>query len=144
MARQYFHTNLLERMSTPPFLTAVEKRWLAFQLLQAVRQCHDVSLCHGDIKAENVMVTSWAWLFLTDFASFKPSMLPPDDPSDFHYFFCASRRGAVRRPRAARAHTGRRRRTPPPRSRRRRPWRAPTPRAPFRVATRRAPPPRAT
>lgn len=35
LVRQYFHANLLERMSTPPFLTPVEKRWLAFQLLQA-------------------------------------------------------------------------------------------------------------
>lgn len=33
-------------------------------------------MCHGDIKAENVMITSWNWLLLTDFASFKPTYLP--------------------------------------------------------------------
>lgn len=35
LVRQHFHSNLLERLSTPPFLTPVEKRWFAFQLLQA-------------------------------------------------------------------------------------------------------------
>jgi len=35
-----------------------------------------VQVCHGDIKSENVMVTSWNWLLLTDFASFKPTYLP--------------------------------------------------------------------
>jgi phosphoinositide-3-kinase regulatory subunit 4 len=26
------------------------------------------------------MVTSWNWLFLTDFASYKPTYLPADNP----------------------------------------------------------------
>ena len=29
-------------------------------------------VCHGDIKTENVMVTGWNWVLLTDIASFKP------------------------------------------------------------------------
>ncbi|CAF89108.1 unnamed protein product, partial [Tetraodon nigroviridis] len=47
---------------------------------------------HGDIKTENVMVTSWNWVLLTDFASFKPTYLPEDNPADFNYFFDTSRR----------------------------------------------------
>jgi len=44
-----------------------------------------VQVCHGDIKSENVMVTSWNWVLLTDFASFKPTYLP----EVFIYcFFC--------------------------------------------------------
>jgi len=35
-----------------------------------------LQVCHGDIKSENVMVTSWNWVLLTDFASFKPTYLP--------------------------------------------------------------------
>lgn len=31
---------------------------------------------HGDIKTENVLVTSWNWVFLVDFASYKPTYLP--------------------------------------------------------------------
>lgn len=41
----------------------------------------------GDIKCENVLVTSWNWLYLADFASFKPTYIPVDDPSDFSFFF---------------------------------------------------------
>lgn len=37
-------------------------------------------MCHGDIKAENVMVTSWNWVLLTDFATYKPTYLPADNP----------------------------------------------------------------
>lgn len=90
--RQYVKYSLYDRMSTRPFLNHVEKRWIAFQLLCALNQCHKVKVCHGDIKSENVMVTSWNWVVLTDFASFKPTYLPEDNPSDFSYFFDTSRR----------------------------------------------------
>ncbi|KAJ6829294.1 phosphoinositide 3-kinase regulatory subunit 4 isoform X2 [Iris pallida] len=60
---------------------------LVVQLLYAVKQSHDKEVCHGDIKCENVLVTSWNWLYLADFASFKPTYIPDDDPSDFSFFF---------------------------------------------------------
>ncbi|XP_068646197.1 serine/threonine-protein kinase VPS15 [Aristolochia californica] len=87
LLRQYFFSNLLDRLSTRPFLSLIEKKWLAFQLLYAVKQCHENGVCHGDIKCENVLVTSWNWLYLADFASFKPTYIPHDDPSDFSFFF---------------------------------------------------------
>ncbi|PVD36888.1 hypothetical protein C0Q70_03878 [Pomacea canaliculata] len=90
--RQYIKYSLYDRMSTRPFLSTIEKRWIAFQLLCALNQCHKVKVCHGDIKSENVMVTSWNWVILTDFASFKPTYLPEDNPSEFLYFFDTSRR----------------------------------------------------
>ena len=39
-----------------------------------------------------MLVTSWVWLLLADFASFKPALLPEDNPADFSYFFDTSRR----------------------------------------------------
>ncbi|CAF89815.1 unnamed protein product, partial [Tetraodon nigroviridis] len=90
--RQYVRDNLYDRISTRPFLNNVEKRWLAFQILAAVEQAHKAGVRHGDIKTENVMVTSWNWVLLTDFASFKPTYLPEDNPADFNYFFDTSRR----------------------------------------------------
>uniref|UniRef100_A0A674MMQ6 non-specific serine/threonine protein kinase n=1 Tax=Takifugu rubripes TaxID=31033 RepID=A0A674MMQ6_TAKRU len=90
--RQYVRDNLYDRISTRPFLNNVEKRWLAFQILNAVDQAHKAGVRHGDIKTENVMVTSWNWVLLTDFASFKPTYLPEDNPADFNYFFDTSRR----------------------------------------------------
>lgn len=47
----------------------------------------DMNSVAGDIKCENVLVTSWNWLYLADFASFKPTYIPHDDPSDFSFFF---------------------------------------------------------
>lgn len=90
--RQYVRDNLYDRISTRPFLNNIEKRWLAFQILNAVDQAHKSGVRHGDIKTENVMVTSWNWVLLTDFASFKPTYLPEDNPADFNYFFDTSRR----------------------------------------------------
>eukprot|EP00058_Branchiostoma_floridae_P025412 XP_002610902.1 hypothetical protein BRAFLDRAFT_115340 [Branchiostoma floridae] len=90
--RQYVRGNLYDRISTRPFLNSVEKRWIAFQLLCALNQAHKLKVCHGDIKTENVMVTGWNWVLLTDFASFKPTYLPEDHPADFSYFFDTSRR----------------------------------------------------
>ncbi|XP_062220590.1 serine/threonine-protein kinase VPS15-like isoform X2 [Phragmites australis] len=60
---------------------------LVVQLIHAVEQSHSKGVCHGDIKCENVLVTSWSWLYLADFASFKPTYIPDDDPSDFSFYF---------------------------------------------------------
>lgn len=91
--RQYLYSSLYDRLSTRPFLEDIEKKWLAFQLLCALRDCHARDVYHGDIKAQNVLVTSWNWLYLSDFSSaFKPVMLPDDNPGDFSYFFDTSGR----------------------------------------------------
>lgn len=79
--------------STRPFLEDIEKKWLAYQLLCAIRDSHARNVYHGDIKTENVLVTSWNWLYLTDFSStFKKTYLPEDNPADFSYYFDTSGR----------------------------------------------------
>ncbi|KAL7627508.1 Serine/threonine-protein kinase [Parahypoxylon ruwenzoriense] len=93
LVRQYIYSSLYDRMSTRPFLEDIEKKWLAFQLLCALRDCHARDVYHGDIKTENIMVTSWNWLYLTDFTgSFKPTELPDDNPMLYSYFFDLSGR----------------------------------------------------
>jgi len=93
LVRQYIYSSIYDRLSTRPFLEDIEKKWLAFQLLCAVRDCHAQELYHGDIKTENVLVTSWNWLYLADFSSsFKPTYLPEDNPADFSFFFDISGR----------------------------------------------------
>ncbi|KAK5998256.1 Putative serine/threonine-protein kinase VPS15 [Cladobotryum mycophilum] len=93
LVRQFLYSSLYDRLSTRPFLEDIEKKWLAFQLLCALRDCHARDIYHGDLKAQNVLVTSWNWLYLTDFSSaFKPVMLPDDNPGDFSYFFDTSGR----------------------------------------------------
>ncbi len=82
-----------DQLSTRPFLEDIEKKWLSFQLLCALRDCHSRDVYHGDIKTENILVTSWNWLYLSDFSSsFKPTYLPEDNPADFSFFFDTSGR----------------------------------------------------
>ncbi len=37
-----------------------------------------------DIKCENIMVTSWNWIYVTDFASYKPTLIPEVHTLDIH------------------------------------------------------------
>lgn len=88
LLRQYFAHNLSDRLATYPALTFVEKCWLAYQLLAALEQAHAKGIMHGDVKSENVMVTSWNWLLLTDFSPYKPTFLPAaNDVAVLYYFF---------------------------------------------------------
>ncbi|KAL4072222.1 hypothetical protein J3A83DRAFT_4372222 [Scleroderma citrinum] len=72
---------------TRPFLSSIEKKWIVFQLLSALSLAHAQKTPHGDIKSTNILVTSSNWIYLTDFAPYKPTRLPLDDPSDFSFFF---------------------------------------------------------
>lgn len=92
LVRQYIKHNLYDRISTRPFLEPVEKRWIAYQLLRAVQSCHEHGIKHGDIKSENVLVGSWKWIYLADFATFKPVTLPENDTAQFLFYFDVSQR----------------------------------------------------
>ncbi|EPB69958.1 HEAT repeat protein [Ancylostoma ceylanicum] len=54
-------------------------------------QCQKANVCHGDLKSQNVLLSSSNWLQITDFAPFKPTYLPHDNPSSFTFFFDTSR-----------------------------------------------------
>lgn len=92
MIRQHFAANLYDRFHMHPYLTQVEKKWLAYQLLMAVVQIHALGFRHGDIKSENVLLTTWNWLFLTDLAFYKPTTLPADNPAYYAFFFETQKR----------------------------------------------------
>ena len=76
LLRQYIKYNLYDRLSTRPFLSVFEKKWISFQLLRCLQTLHANGITHGDIKLENVLITSSGWVLLTDFASYKPTFLP--------------------------------------------------------------------
>ncbi|KNC97679.1 VPS15 protein kinase [Spizellomyces punctatus DAOM BR117] len=92
MIRQHLYSNLYDRISTRPFLASIEKKWIAYQILTGLAAAHAQHIYHGDIKTENILVTSWNWAYLTDFSSFKPTFLPEDNPADFSFFFDTSSR----------------------------------------------------
>ncbi|CEH12303.1 Protein kinase containing WD40 repeats [Ceraceosorus bombacis] len=91
--RQWLAHNLYDRISTRPFLTTIEKKWITYQLLVALRDVHARKMSHGDLKCENILITSSLNVYVTDFSSsFKPCYLPLHDPADFNYFFGTSGR----------------------------------------------------
>ena len=49
-------------------------------MLHGLAQCHEAGVCHGDLKTENVLLTSWSWVLIADFAPYKPTFLPADNP----------------------------------------------------------------
>ncbi|MCP9261460.1 Phosphoinositide 3-kinase regulatory subunit 4 [Dirofilaria immitis] len=92
LSRPYQKYTLYDRLSTRPFLMDIEKRWIAYHLFKALAQCEYAEVCHGDLKTQNILVSSYNWVQITDFASFKPASIPSDDPSYFTFFFDTSLR----------------------------------------------------
>ncbi|OAQ30331.1 ARM repeat-containing protein [Linnemannia elongata AG-77] len=92
LIRQYFFSSLYDRISTRPFMNLIEKKWVTYQLLKGLADSHARNVYHGDIKTENCLMTSWNWVYLSDFAGYKPTFLPEDNPADFSFFFDTSSR----------------------------------------------------
>ena len=92
LIRQYFETTLYQKIIRPPFLSSTEKKWLAFQMVAAVKQLHSQGFAHGDIKSENFLVTSWNWVFLSDISFFfKPTYIAEGDMTAYKCFFTRSK-----------------------------------------------------
>jgi len=87
MIRQFFSYNLKERMASMPYLTEIEKKWISYQILYGLTQIHNKGKCHGDLKLENVLMSSIGSVFLCDIAPFKPAYIQQDDVGSFTYYF---------------------------------------------------------
>ncbi|OHS92863.1 hypothetical protein TRFO_12229 [Tritrichomonas foetus] len=98
LMRQYIDMPLLERVGLDPPLEPCEKEWIAFQLLRAVINLHNIDLYHGDIKPENILVTPGLFVYLTDHAPYKPQIIAPNQPHYFIHFFSYGRRDAFMAP----------------------------------------------
>jgi hypothetical protein len=47
--REYVKCSLYDRISTRPFLSTVEKKWIAFQVIYALHQCHKLGVSCNNI-----------------------------------------------------------------------------------------------
>jgi serine/threonine protein kinase len=74
-------------MASMPYLTNIEKKWIAFQIIYGLSQIHNKGLCHGDIKLENILLSSIGSVFISDMAPYKPAYLQYDDVGSYTYFF---------------------------------------------------------
>ena len=89
LLRQHAHASLSDRLVSRPFLTLIEKNWITYQLLKAVQSLHDAGVCHGHLTTENVLLTSWNWVLISDVGCqhYKPVVLPDDDPGQWIHWF---------------------------------------------------------
>ncbi|KAL3234941.1 Serine/threonine-protein kinase VPS15 [Nakaseomyces bracarensis] len=95
LVRQHLKTNLYDRLNSRPYFTDIESRFVAFQLLNALNDIHALNIKHGDIKTENILLTTSNWVILSDFsAHIKPAYVPEDNPGEFSFYFDTSKRRA--------------------------------------------------
>jgi len=89
LLRQHAHASLSDRLVSRPFLTLIEKNWITYQLLKAVQSLHDAGICHAHLTTENVLLTSWNWVLISDVGCqhYKPVVLPDDDPAQYIHWF---------------------------------------------------------
>ncbi|CUS23872.1 LAQU0S12e01926g1_1 [Lachancea quebecensis] len=93
LIRQHLKSSAYDKLSSRPSLEPIELKFIIFQLLRSLDDIHSKGVCHGDLKLENLMLTSWNWLVLTDFSTFlKPTYLPDDNPGEFSFYFDTSQR----------------------------------------------------
>ena len=64
--RQYIKYNLKQALYYLACTSDIEKKWICFQLLHGLNQMHSKEKCHGDIKPENILVTSKFSVFFSD------------------------------------------------------------------------------
>lgn len=62
--RQHVYSTLSDRLTMRPFLTNVEKNFIAFQILKALDAMHARGIHHGNLTTDNICVTSWNWIYL--------------------------------------------------------------------------------
>lgn len=93
LIRQHLRRNLYDRLSSRPYLHPMELKFITFQFLQSLQEIHNLGVVHGDLKTENILINSWNWIVLTDFASLiKPVYLPEDNPSEFSFYIDTTKR----------------------------------------------------
>lgn len=90
--RPYFAFSLYDRFHTHPYLHDIEKKWLVYQLLMGIQALHDRNIVHRDLKSENILLTSWNWIFISDIGFYKPEVLPADNPAEYTTFYVTDRR----------------------------------------------------
>ena len=89
--RQYIKYNLKQALYYLACTSDIEKKWICFQLLHGLNQMHLKEKCHGDIKPENILVTSKFSVFFSDISVYKPVYLIIENLQLYNdFFYCNS------------------------------------------------------
>ena len=91
--RQYLEYSLKERIYLMPYLQNIEKIWITFQILHALKDLKQMKIVHGDLKPENILLTSNLSVFISDFACYKPAYISIDN---YTYYFGSNKRDSMK------------------------------------------------
>ena len=87
LIRQNFFYDLKERLYTLPYLTKIQKIWIMLQFFYGIYQLHEAEIYHGDIRIENILLTSNSSVFICDISPFKPAYIKIDDIGIYTFYF---------------------------------------------------------
>ena len=76
----------MNRLIHKPKLCAIEKDWIIYQILKILEKIESEKIYHGDLKAENILLTSYLGVQLSDFASYKPDYVHDVIKRFYRYF----------------------------------------------------------
>ena len=88
--RQYIKYNLHDLQYHMHCISEIEKKWVCLQLLQGLSQIHSKFKCHGDIKPNNILLSSKLSVFYSDISLYKPAYLPVENLQSYNIFFYSS------------------------------------------------------
>ena len=91
--RQYVEHNLKERIYLMPYLQNIEKIWITFQILYALKDLKQMKIIHGDLKPENILLTSNLSVYISDLSCYKPAYISIDN---YTYYFGTNRRDSMK------------------------------------------------
>jgi phosphoinositide-3-kinase, regulatory subunit 4 len=68
--------------------------WIIYQMVFSVYTIHEVfNIYHGNIRTSNFLLNNYMYLYLTDFASYKPTYIMQDTEQglrEFRLFYASS------------------------------------------------------
>ena len=64
----------------------IEKIWIIFQFFYGIYQLHEGGIYHGDLRIENILLTSNSSVFISDISPFKPAYIKIDDIGMYTFF----------------------------------------------------------
>lgn len=88
--REYIKFNLNDLQYHMNCVSEIEKKWVCLQLLQGLKQIFTKFKCHGDIKPNNILLSSKLSVFYSDISVYKPVYLPIEYLQSYNSFFYSS------------------------------------------------------
>ena len=90
LVRPKFEYTLSQRLSDYPLPEEIEKKWISYELLAALKTFHEAGAIHGNLHPDNVFLSWDLRLTIGDPAPYKPPQIQFNHPQTFIHFFGSS------------------------------------------------------